>query len=189
MGPAVDLQDVVVEVLDAEAQARDANLPDGLELVVRQRARLAFERHLLRLVPAQDRLHPVGQVLELRLGQVGGRAAAEIDELRLAPADERLLPVKLQLAKRQLQIPLDGRGVLVGIDAEVAEVAALPAERDVQVEAQLGARRRRPAQGGGHLGHPLRLPERERGVIRDEVVPYRRFLLRRYGRRPRFCNC
>ena len=87
VGPAVDLQDVIVEVLHAEAQARDANLPDDLELVVGQRAGLAFKRHLLGLVPAQDRLHPVGQVLELRLGQVGGRAAAEIDELRLAPAD------------------------------------------------------------------------------------------------------
>ena len=76
-------------------------LPDDLELVVGQRPGLAFKRHLLRLVPGQDRLHPVGQVPELRLGEVRGRAAAEIDELRLAPADERLCRVKLQLAKRQ----------------------------------------------------------------------------------------
>ena len=54
MRAAVDLEDAVVEVLDAQAQARDAHLADRLQLVLGQRARLALEGDLFRLVPRRD---------------------------------------------------------------------------------------------------------------------------------------
>ena len=57
---SVDLQDVIGKIFDAETKARDAQLADRLELVVRERARLAFEGHLLDFIPRQQRLHAVG---------------------------------------------------------------------------------------------------------------------------------
>ena len=45
--PAVGLENRVVEVLDAEAEARDADLADGRELALAERARLALEGDLL----------------------------------------------------------------------------------------------------------------------------------------------
>ena len=47
---------------------------------------------------------------------------------------------------RGVQVALDLRGVLVRVDAEVAEVAALAAERDVQVDAERCSRRAGPLQ-------------------------------------------
>ena len=46
MRAAVDLENVVVEILDAEAQPGDANLADGAELLLGQRSGLAFEGRL-----------------------------------------------------------------------------------------------------------------------------------------------
>ena len=51
MGSTVELEDVVVEVLDAQAESGDADFLDGFELVLLQRARLALERDLTGLVP------------------------------------------------------------------------------------------------------------------------------------------
>ena len=50
---AVHLEDVVVEILHAEAQPRDTDLAQHLEFLLAQRARLALERDLLHLVPRQ----------------------------------------------------------------------------------------------------------------------------------------
>ena len=47
MGAAVDLQNVVVEIFHAQAQAGHAHFANGLELVAGQRARFAFEGHFL----------------------------------------------------------------------------------------------------------------------------------------------
>ena len=49
--------------------------------------------------------------------------------------------VQLPFAREHVEILLDFAGVLVGVDAEIAEVAALPAERDVQVQTQRHGRR------------------------------------------------
>ena len=87
------------------------------------------------------------------------------------PAIAGVVGVQLPLARQEIEILLDLARVLVGVDAEVAEVAALPAERDVQVEAERhacagGRCQRRPRVGGDRL----RRPHRERRVIRDEVA-------------------
>ena len=47
MRAAVQLEDLVVEVLDAEAEPRHADAADRRELGFGQRARLALERDLL----------------------------------------------------------------------------------------------------------------------------------------------
>ena len=52
--------------------------------------------------------------------------------------------VQLPLARQHVEVLADLLRVLVGVDAEVAEVTPLPAERDVQVEARAG----RPGSGG-----------------------------------------
>ena len=55
MCPAVELQNLRLEVLDAEAQPRDAELAERLELVLLQRARLALEGDFAGCVPRHDR--------------------------------------------------------------------------------------------------------------------------------------
>ena len=93
MGAAVDFENVIVEVLDAEAQPRDAEIANRLELVVGERAGFGFERDFLRRVPWEQTLHPVGEELQLIGRQIAGRAAAEVDEARMASFDERLVRV------------------------------------------------------------------------------------------------
>ena len=75
-------------------------------------------------------------MLELVRREIGRGAAAEVDEVRLAPADERFRGVKRQLRKRRVNVSLDFGRILVGIDLEIAEVAALPAKWNVDVDAQ-----------------------------------------------------
>src|SRR5439155_27369372 len=136
MRTAVDFENVVVKVFHAEAKSRDAHFTNRLEFVVGERARLTFERDFLGLVPRQQRLHAAGQMLELVRREIGRGAAAEVDEVRFAPADERLRGVKRQLRKRRVKVSLDFGRILVGIDLEIAEVAALPAKWNVDVDAQ-----------------------------------------------------
>ena len=61
MGPAVLLQHVVVEVLDAQAQPRDAQLAERLDLRLGERARLALEGDFFGLVPVDVRPQPLDQ--------------------------------------------------------------------------------------------------------------------------------
>ena len=64
----------------------------------------------------------------------------EICGLTLTPnihrGDGRLRGVHLPLAGEDIEVLADFLRVLVGVDTEVAEVAALPAERNVQVQTQ-----------------------------------------------------
>src|SRR5262249_30798708 len=59
---------------------------------------------------------------------------------------------------------------LVGVDAEVAEFAALAAKRNVQVQAQRRAGLRRVIQDGVGVGQKLWLPGGEGRVVGDEVI-------------------
>ena len=54
MRAAVDFEDVIVEVLDAQAQARHAQILDHLQLAFGERARLAFEGDFFGLVPGEQ---------------------------------------------------------------------------------------------------------------------------------------
>src|SRR5690606_2780868 len=102
VGTAVHLEDVVVEALDPEAEPGHANLAEGLELFLRERPRFGLEGDFLGLVPREQVLHPARQALELRHGEVAGRAAAEIDELRLAPREIGRAGVAFELADARI---------------------------------------------------------------------------------------
>ena len=77
-------------------------------------------------------------MLELIDRQIRRCAAAEVDEVRFAAADERLRGVQAQFLEDRVDVSLDLGRILVRIDLEVAEVTALSAKRDVNVEAQSG---------------------------------------------------
>ena len=99
--PAVQLEHLVAEILDAEAQARDAEAADDRQLALGQRARLALEGHFLGRVPRRDRLQPVHQPLELARREKRRRAAAEIDEVERPAGDGRQRGVELPLANQR----------------------------------------------------------------------------------------
>ena len=78
----------------------------------------------------------------------------------------------LDFAGQGVEVSFDVAGVLVGVDAEVAELAALPAERDVQVQ----PKRRRWVWRGGERRLRITLyrlvrPDRKRRIRRDEITP------------------
>ena len=98
------------------------------------------------------------------------RAAAEVDEVQRPAGDRPLRAVQLPLARQRVEIALHLRGVLVGVDAEIAEVAPLPAERDVQIqpERHVGRRRRQRRPRIGIDG--FRRPDGKGRVVGDEVA-------------------
>ena len=85
-----------------------------------------------------------------------GRAAAEYTKFerarRRSPASRDTAPTR---APSEIEILLDVARVLVRVDAEVAEMALLPAERDVQVQPERHA-------GLGWLPAPAARPPRRR---------------------------
>src|SRR5205823_5181927 len=62
---AIQLENPVVEVLDAEAEPGDPHAADRGELALRERARFALERNLLGILPRRDLRHPLHEPLEL----------------------------------------------------------------------------------------------------------------------------
>ena len=86
------------------------------------------------------------------------------------PAIRLLFVVQLPLARQHVQIRLDLAGVLPGVDTEVAEMAPLPAERNMKIQAQRdigGYRRERRLCVC--LDRVLR-PQGERRVVGDEIA-------------------
>ena len=88
MRPAVVFENLRIEILDAQAEARDAQLAQRFQLVLLQRARLALERHFLGPVPRQRGLEPLHQAAQLVGAEVRGRAAAEVDVFEPPAADD-----------------------------------------------------------------------------------------------------
>src|SRR5688572_23524922 len=170
MSPAVDRQDLVVEVLDAQRQPRHADFLDRAQLAFLQRARLAFERDFLGRVPAPVLVDPLDEPVELLVRQVRRRAAAEVYELELTSLKPVALGVEGDLTREGGQVYLDVAGVLVRIDAEVEELAPLAAERDVQVQPQRRLRRHRVIEHVIQRGEVVRRPNGERRVVGDEVA-------------------
>ena len=170
VGAAVQLEDAVVVVLDAEAQPRHPQLADLGQLRLGEGARLALEGDLLGVGPRRHRREPVDEAAELPHRQERRRAAPEVHEPQGPPGDGRLRRVELPFPAQEVQVLGHLARVLAGVHAVVAEVAPLPAEGDVQVEPEgdvgggLGQRR----EGVG--GHRLVRPRRERGVVGDEVA-------------------
>src|SRR6185295_9736025 len=133
MRASVDLEDVVIEVFDPQAEAGHAQVLDRAKLRLGQCSRLALKSDLFGLVPWQNPLHRIDEAGELARRNIRWSAAAKINKLRFSAADERPLRVELQLLNGRIQISLDLRGVFIGVDLEVAKVAAFTAKRDMNV--------------------------------------------------------
>src|SRR6185295_17713073 len=171
MRAAVDLEDAVVEILDAEAQTRDAHSPDGGELRVGQRARLALEGDFFGRRPRRHRGEPADQALELLRREKRRRAAAEVHEVERASGYRGKLPVELPLARERVEILADLGRILVGVDAKVTEMTALPAERNVEVQPERNRRVGRRRQRGTRVAFDgLRRPDRKRRICGNEVT-------------------
>ncbi len=65
MSSPVDSQDVVIEILDTQTEAADAQLFDDPELAFGQGAGLAFKSDLLGLIPRQQPLQSIHHPAEL----------------------------------------------------------------------------------------------------------------------------
>src|SRR5262249_31576106 len=83
----------------------------------------------------------------------------------------------LDLAGQCVKVDLYVLSILVGVDAKITELAALAAERDVQIQPQRSAGLRRSLQGGHRLRQVLWLPRGERRIVGDEVIAQPRLLL------------
>ena len=72
MRAAIDFEDVIVEVFDAEREPRDAEVADGLQFVIGERAGFGLERDFLDFVPRQQAFHAVGEKLQLVGRKIAG---------------------------------------------------------------------------------------------------------------------
>src|ERR1051326_8497772 len=97
----------------------------------RERARLGLERNLLRFVPRQKTLHPVGEELELVRRKITRRAAAEINEVGLASAHGGLARVNRQLLQQRVEVTAHFGRIFVRVNLEITKVAALAAKGNV----------------------------------------------------------
>src|SRR6185436_11698452 len=134
MSASVCCENLVVEVFDTETKSCDADLFERLQFCFLQRARLTFERHFFRVRPAHVTIQTVDEIVQLFLAHVRRSAAAEIREPKLSTLEGRHAAVDLILLDERVEIDLDLGSVLVCVDFEVAEQAALPAERNVNIE-------------------------------------------------------
>ena len=142
MGAAVVAEDVVVEMLDAEAQPRNADFAERVNFGLGERARLAFERDFLGGVPRDVRPQAIDEPFELARAKKRGRAAAEIDEAKRPAAHHGQFADELDFARECGEVALDFGRILFGEDFEVAELAPLATKRNVQIEAERHARGR-----------------------------------------------
>src|SRR5262249_52328809 len=96
--------------------------------------------------------------------------ATEIDILKWPATNDRHAAVELNFPGQSLQVDFDVASVVIGVDPEVAKLAALAAERDVQVQSQGRSRNRGRLQSGVCFRQMRRFPEREWRIIGDEIV-------------------
>ena len=136
MCSSVDLKDMIVEVFNAQREARDAHVTDGLQLVIGERAGFSLERDFLDFIPRQQAFHAVGKKLQLVGRKIARCAAAEIDELGFASADDRLARIDREFRQQRIKVAAHFGGIFVGIDFEVTEVTTLPAKGNVRVNAE-----------------------------------------------------
>src|SRR4051794_36192886 len=100
--------------------------------MIGQSARLGFEGDFFHALPGQKPLHFGSEMPELIDRQVGRSASTEINEAGLPRANEWPGGIVGKLLQGCVDIPANGRGIFIGVDLEITEVTALPAERNVQ---------------------------------------------------------
>jgi hypothetical protein len=177
VSPSVDLQDVVIEILDSEAEAGDSHVPDGPEFIFIERSGFTLEGDFLRLVPRDDILHAFCERRELLGREVAGSAASKVDELWFTALDVGLFCVGFQFLDGRIQILLDFRRILIRVDSEIAKVASFAAEGDMEVEPQGYILRGRAVEQRVDAGDILFPPEGERRVVGDEIITGLSFFL------------
>ena len=175
---AVELEDVVVEVLDAEAQPRDADVADRLELGLGQRARLALEGDFLGAVPRRDRRSAAStRPLELLRREERRRAAAEVDEVERPAGDAGGARVELPLAGEQRR----GTSRRPRRSCRCRRGSSRTGSASGRTGCAGRARAACPApaarceRGQRVGGDRVRRPDRERRVVGDEVAADFRF--------------
>src|SRR6476659_7833213 len=103
-------------------------------------------------------MQAVTQVAELLGTQIRRSPTTEVDEFQLAILYAASVAEQFDFLHQCLNVVFDGLGVLIGIDTEVAELAALATERNVNVQAQRQRAIGFAIQRGQDLGSPLTLP-------------------------------
>jgi hypothetical protein len=134
VGSPIDFEDVVVKILHAQAEARDADFANVLELVIRgvrarPRMQLSASSHGSAFMES-------ARWRSWFSDRYDGVPPPEIDEVWFAAADELSSGVDFQLCTSARRDKLRLQGSLVRINLEVTGVTAFPAERNVDVEAE-----------------------------------------------------
>ena len=130
-------QRLVVEALDAHAQAFDAQAFPGEDVGFRKVFGVGLQRDFLQGVQPQTRRQPFHQACQLLGGQQGWRAPTEVQRrpIKASPPFRPLNPKPrfLDQAVDHVVHPLQGGG-----EVEVAVVASLSAEWNVDVDPSHG---------------------------------------------------
>src|SRR5678816_1838950 len=130
----VGRKDLVVEVFDTQAQTCHTDLFHRLQLRFLNRARFTLKRDFLRVLPTDMLVQTIDEITQLLLTDVRRCAAAEVCKTKLPSLKSGHAAVELILFDESVEVDLDLRSVLVCINFEVTEQAALPAKRNVNVE-------------------------------------------------------
>src|SRR6185369_7436958 len=158
MRAPVSGENLVVEVFDTKTQSRDSDVFERFEFRFLDRARLTFERDFFRVRPTHVLIQSIDEIAQLFLADVRRRAATEICEPELPPCKGRHAAVKFVLFDQRVEIDLDLGGVLVSVDLEITEVAALPAEGNMNIETQRIVDSRRLVERVDYFRKKLGLP-------------------------------
>src|SRR5678816_3409343 len=130
----VGRKDLVVEVFDTQAQTCHTDLFHRLQLRFLNRARFTLKRDFLRVLPTDMLVQTIDEITQLLLTDVRRRAATKISKAKLPSLKPEAAAVELVLFDQCVEVNLDLRRVLIGVDFEVTEQTALAAKRNVDVE-------------------------------------------------------
>src|SRR5258708_3993814 len=98
-------------------------------------------------------IQTIDQVVQLLFADVRRCAATEVSKAELPPLKGRRATKQLHLFDQSVEIDLNLVGIFVRVDFEIAKLAALAAERNVEVETEWFVDSRRLIQCGDRLGH------------------------------------
>src|SRR5689334_4801164 len=172
MRASVRGENLVIEVLDAETETRHTDVFQRLEFRLVQRAGLTFKRDFFRVCPTHVTIQTLDEITQLPIADIRRRAAAEVSETKPTSLKRSGATVELVLFDQRVEIDLDLGSILVGIDFEVTKETTLAAERNVQIETEWIVYARGLRERVEGLRYELRLPLRERRVVRDKIIPY-----------------
>ena len=108
--------------------------------------------------------------MQLFIANVRRSAAAEIRKSKLSSLEGARPAVQFVFFNQGVEVDLDLGSILVRVDFEITKLAALPTERNVDVKAEWIVDARRFIEGRERFANELRLPLRERRIVRNEVV-------------------